>query len=679
MRACGVVAAVRLNYRDELNPEQCRAVETINGPVLIIAGAGSGKTRVITYRIANMLGSGIPQSGILALTFTNKAAREMAERIRALLSKKLPNLIVSTFHAFGVRILREQITRLGYRENFTIYDTADQISLLKETAREIKFSLESIDLFGTLTAFSRIKTGSADWDAHTLPLESLYREYQSHLKLYNALDFDDLIQLPIRVLSEFPEVADGYRERFRYILVDEFQDTSRQQYRLLHLLGAQHANVCVVGDDDQSIYSWRGADYRNLVQFEQDFPQYQEIKLERNYRSSDTILAAANGVIANNTNRKVKNLWTGTAGGSPIELYYPTDERAEAAFISDRIKTLAMREGLKYHDVGVLIRTNSLARTLEEGFLAENIPYRMSGGESFFQRKEIKDMISYLRLCANPDDDISLLRVLNTPRRGIGRKTLEQLQEVAEAQKVSLFSAMHAVVQADDSPVSARARSDLAEFVNLLESYRPRLLSGKRMAETLTALVAEIDYWSYLVSEYQRNDKVAKWKYRNIELFIDILRAYEKDPDNLDAGLFQFLNRITLQLRDDIDQDDDKGKVNLMTIHAAKGLEHEVVFVAGVEDGIIPHARAVEENEANIEEERRLFYVAITRARRKLYLTSCRKRKVMREVIDCSPSPFLEEIPAELLEISDLDVTVEQDEAADYFAMMKARFASSSA
>ncbi len=672
-----MVAAVRLNYQDELNPEQCRAVETINGPVLIIAGAGSGKTRVITYRISNMLAAGVPQSAILALTFTNKAAREMALRVRELVGRKLPSLVVSTFHAFGVRILREQIHRLGYRDNFSIYDTHDQMSLLRETAREIKFSLDNVDLYATLTAFSRIKSGFTVWDDQTLPYQTLYNEYLSHMRLYNALDFDDLIQLPIRILSDFPEAAQEYCRRFQYILVDEFQDTSRQQYRFLHLLGAEHQNVCVVGDDDQSIYSWRGADYQNLMQFEADYPTFQEIKLERNYRSSDTILAAANGVIAHNTNRKGKNLWTGSNGGSPIELYHPEDERAEAAFICERIKTLAIKEKLKYHDIGVLIRTNNLARALEEGFLAEKIPYRMSGGESFFQRREIKDLISYMRLCANPDDDISLLRVMNTPRRGVGRKTLEVLQELARVQSISLFSAMHAAAAAEDSPLSQRVRSDLAEFINLIEGYRTRLLSGRRMAETLTALIAEIDYWAHLVSEHQRNDKVAKWKFRNIELFIDIVRAYETDPDNLDRGLFQFLNRITLQLRDDIEQDDDKGKVNLMTIHAAKGLEHEVVFVAGVENGIIPHARAIEENEANIEEERRLFYVAITRARRKLYLTSCRRRKVMREVIECAPSPFLEEIPAELVQFSEIDVTVEQSEAADYFALMKAKFARS--
>lgn len=672
------MTAVKQHYQKELNPQQIRAVEAINGPVLIIAGAGSGKTRVITYRIAHMLGAGVPQSAILALTFTNKAAREMAERIRALLGKKLPNLIVSTFHAFGVRVLRSHIHRLGYRENFSIYDTSDQLSLLKETAREMKMPLENLDLYGTLTAFSRIKSGSAEWNEDTAQLRPLYDDYQSHMKLYNAVDFDDLIQIPIRILREHPDVLDEYRRRFQYMLVDEFQDTSRQQYDFMHLLGVEHQNVCVVGDDDQSIYSWRGADYKNLVQFENDFPGLCEIKLERNYRSSDTILAAANGVIAHNTNRKSKNLWTGTQGGSPIELAYPEDERAEAAFIAEKIKTLAMREQLKYHDVGVLIRTNNLARTLEEGFLAENIPYRMSGGESFFQRKEIKDMICYLRLCANPDDDVSLLRIMNTPRRGIGRKTLEQLQEYARSAGVSLFSAMHALSAASDSPLAARAQADLAEFTALIDTYRPKLLSGKRMAETVTALVAEIDYWSHLVSEHQKNDKVAKWKFRNIELFIDIMRAYESDPDNLDPGLFAFLNRITLQLRDDIEDDDDRGKINLMTIHAAKGLEHEVVFVAGVEDGVIPHARAIEEDEANIEEERRLFYVAITRAKRKLFLTSCRRRKVMREVIDCSPSPFLEEIPAELITVSEADTTVDQSEAADYFAMMRARFAKSS-
>jgi len=665
-------------HRSELNKEQIEAVETIDGPLLIIAGAGSGKTRVITYRIAYMLSSGIPQKAILALTFTNKAAREMQERVRELTGKKLAGLTISTFHAFGVRVLRSHIHRLGYRENFSIYDVADQHDLLKETAREIGFSLESVDTTKLLALFSRVKTGMMPMAELAIAYQELYREYQSHMKLYNAVDFDDLIALPIKLLESLPDVLVEYRNQFHYVLVDEFQDTSRQQYRFMKLLGHSSGNVCVVGDDDQSIYSWRGADFGNILEFEKDFPGCREIKLERNYRSTDTILAAANGVISHNKNRKGKNLWTGTKGGKPIELYYPEDDRQEGLFIAEKIKTLAMREGLKYHDVGVLVRTNSLFRSLEEAFLAENIPYRTTGGQSFFQRKEIKDIIAYLRLMANPDDDISLLRVLNTPRRGIGKRTLEQITELAVSRGASLHTGIQAALHAADSPLPKKAQADLHAFLDLIEEYRPRFLAKKKLAETLKAFVEDIDYWAYLVAENQKSDKAAKWKYRNIEIFIGIVRDYERDPDNQNSGVFDFLNRISLNSRDDQDAEDPSGKINLMTIHAAKGLEHEVVFLAGVEEHLIPHARAIEDNPDNIEEERRLFYVAITRARQKLFITACRKRRVMREVVESLPSPFLEEIPESLMQVMEMEEPVETDEAVDYFARIKAQFASRS-
>ncbi len=661
-----------------LNPEQHRAVTTIEGPLLIIAGAGSGKTRVITYRIANMLASGIPQSSILALTFTNKAAREMEERVKQQTGKKLTNLTVSTFHAFGVHILKQSITHLGYRENFTIYDTTDQISLIKETAREIKFHLESVEFSKLIHLFSSIKTGRWSWNERTEHYHSLYDEYQIHLKLYNAVDFDDLIQLPIRIFEEFPSVLESYRDRFRHVMVDEFQDTSFNQYRLMKLLADGSRNVCVVGDDDQSIYSWRGADYGNIVQFETDYPELLEIKLEQNYRSTGTILAAANGVISHNKNRKLKQLWTGIAGGKPVEIYFPENEQQEGEFVARMIKNLSQRDGIGYHQVGVLMRTNSLSRPVEESFLGMNLPYRMSGGTSFYERKEIKDVVSYLRVIANPDDDVSLLRVLNTPRRGIGRRSLEQIVAVAERNRTSLYTSIAALCAAADSPLGERNRADLQGFVDLIDRYKPLFRGGKRkMASHLRGLVAEIDYWAYLVAEHQKNDKLAKWKFRNIEYFTQSLEQWEKNPDNVDPNLFAFLNRITLQSRDDLDDEDDRGKVNLMTIHAAKGLEFDIVFVIGVEENLIPHARAIEESEENIEEERRLFYVAITRAKQKLYLTSCRRRKVMREEVESSPSPFIEEIPAELIEVREDEDPVEATEAADYFAELKKRFASS--
>ncbi|HUX13024.1 MAG TPA: UvrD-helicase domain-containing protein [Spirochaetia bacterium] len=666
-----------LNPQDlHLNPEQLQAVNTIEGPLLIIAGAGSGKTRVVTMRIAHMLESGIPQNAILALTFTNKAAREMEHRVRDLTGKKLSNLTVSTFHAFGVHILKDTIHHLGYRENFTIYDTTDQISLIKETAREIKFHLEPAELTKLVNLFSSIKTGRSQWQGVNEHFRSLYDEYQVHLKLYNAVDFDDLIQLPVRIFEEFPEALDGYRARYRYVLVDEFQDTSKNQYRLMKLIADGSRNVCAVGDDDQSIYSWRGANYENIVQFEHDFPGVLEIKLEQNYRSTGTILAAANGVISHNTNRKHKELWTGVETGKPVELFFPENEQAEGEFVARMIKSLAQREQIRYEQIGVLMRTNSLSRTVEEAFLSMNLPYKMSGGTSFFERKEVKDLISYLRVMANPDDDVSLLRILNTPRRGIGRRSLEQIVAVAERRKESLFSAMSAVCHAAVTPLPEKNRTDLVAFLELIEKYQPLFREGKKkLASHLRELVAEIDYWGYLVQEFQKNDKVAKWKFRNIEWFAQSLEDWERDPDNVKPSLYNFLNRITLQSRDDLTEEDDRGKVNLMTIHAAKGLEFDIVFLVGVEEGIIPHARALEESELNVEEERRLFYVAITRAKVKLYLSSCRKRKVMREIIECTPSPFIEEIPPELVEIREDEDPVDSVEADDYFARIRQRFA----
>ena len=662
---------MKSELHSRLNERQTEAVTTIDGPLLIIAGAGSGKTGVITHRVAYMLQQGIPQNSILALTFTNKAAREMETRVKELTSRKLTNLIVSTFHAFGVRVLRHAILRLGYRENFSIYDQGDQLQLIKETARELRLSPDSLELYKIVSLFSSIKTGRKTWDELNDMFRPLYEEYQTHLKLYNAVDFDDLITLPIRLLREYPDLLEEYRSRFRYIMVDEFQDTSMNQYDLMKLLADGSRNICVVGDDDQSIYSWRGANFENIMRFEQDYPELKELKLEQNYRSTDTILAAANGVISHNRNRKTKALWTGSSGGKPIELFLPEDERREGQFIASMIKTLMFKDRIRYHDVGVLVRTNSLTRTLEESFLAENIPYRVSGGESFFQRKEIKDIIAYLRIMANPDDDVSLLRIINTPRRGIGKKTLEQIIETAKRRSCSLFSSIAVLVHADDHPLGDKMKAELSSFLALIEEHRTTAMKPRRIAEAVRSLVSATDYWGYLVIEFQKNDKVAKWKYKNIELFANSIEEWEKDEENFNPGLYNYLNRISLITRDDAEDDDDRGKVNLMTIHSAKGLEYDIVFLAGVEDGIIPHARSLSEAEGNIEEERRLFYVAITRARKKLFITACRKRKVLRETVEAAPSPFLQEIPQDLIVYHEEEGPLSQDQAVDFFASLK--------
>ncbi|MDR3200053.1 MAG: UvrD-helicase domain-containing protein [Spirochaetales bacterium] len=655
----------------ELNDRQREAVTTTGGPLLIIAGAGSGKTGVITHRMAYLLKEGIPQNAILALTFTNKAAREMGERVKTLTGKKLTNLVVSTFHAFGVRILRRTIHRLGYRENFSIYDAEDQVQLLKATAREMRLSPDVLDLSNTLALFSAGKTGRKTWEKVNDMFRPLYEEYQDHLSVYNAVDFDDLIALPVRIFREFPDVLEEYRSRFRYIMVDEYQDTSMIQYELMKLLADGSRNICVVGDDDQSIYSWRGANYENILRFEKDYPELKEIKLEQNYRSTDTILAAANGVISHNKNRKTKELWTGFSGGKPIEIFYPENETKEGAFIARAIKALPVQEGIHYADVGVLVRTNPLFKNFEEAFLAENIPYKVSGGQSFFQRTEIKDVIAYMRVMANPDDDVSLLRIINTPRRGIGKKTVEYIGETAKQKSCSLCSAISLLVHTQDNALSEKMKTELGEFLSLIENHRAIAMKPRRIAEALRSLMSAVDYWSYLVMEFQKNDKVAKWRYKNIELFISSIAGWEKDEENLNPGLYNYLNRISLITRED--EEDGGGKVNLMTIHAAKGLEFDVVFLPAVEENIIPHARALEESEENIEEERRLFYVAITRARKKLFITACKKRKSMHEVRDMSPSPFLQEIPQELI-VYHKEEAITPEKAEDFFAALKAKF-----
>ena len=635
------------SLKKELNPEQYRAVTTTEGAILIIAGAGSGKTRVITFRIAHMLDKGIPQSQILALTFTNKAAKEMADRIKDLTQKKLQNLTVSTFHAFGVKVLRQEITKLGWRENFSIYDETDRVALIKECGRELKFSPEVMDIYTIGNLISNIKTGRKNWETANDMYRPLYELYQEGLKLYNAVDFDDLIVLPIKLFREFPEVLSKYRERYKYIMVDEFQDTSHQQYEMMHLLADQ--NVAVVGDDDQSIYSWRGADYQNIINFEHDF-KVTEIRLEQNYRSTETILEAANGVISHNTNRKDKKLWSGNGGGKPIEVFMPQNETDEADFIAESIRGIAAEEKRKYDEFGVLMRANTQGRVLEEAFLENNIPYTMSGGTSFFERKEIKDVISYLRVIANHDDDINLIRIINTPRRGIGRAAIQMLNDEALLNSCTMWNAMDSLVRRPGSPASDAVKEDLQEFMNLIEAQRQKLLSGHGLSGKVRQLVEDINYRDHLITEFSKNEKAVRFKLMNIESLVNSIDTWEKDPDNDNPSLFNYLNRITLVSQDNSDDESNKGKVNLMTIHASKGLEFPVVFIAGAEEGLIPHARSVAENDGNVEEERRLFYVAITRARDKLFITSCQKRKHMNMINECTPSRFLDEIPQNLIE-----------------------------
>ncbi len=657
-----------------LNPEQAAASRYLDGPLLIIAGAGSGKTRMLTYRIAYMLASGIDESAILALTFTNKAAGEMRTRIEAVLGQSTSRLTATTFHAFGLSILKRYGTLIGYRPNLTIYDQQDAASLLKATLREMGMDPAEIDLYALAQGVSQVKTTGNAPAMGAVNLAAVTEEYNDHLMLYNACDFDDLIMQPLRLFSGFPAVLEYYRNRFRHILVDEFQDTSMQQYEIIRYLSAEHRNICVVGDDDQSIYSWRGADYRNITKFEQDFPECLEIRLEQNYRSTGTILTAANTLIRNNLQRKDKQLWTGNNSQSgTIALHYPGDEHEESDFISEKIRELRFRDQLRYNDFGVLVRTNSLLTQLEQAFLSSGIPYKVSGGMSFFQRKEIKDVISYLRVLLNPDDDMSLLRIMNTPRRGIGRKTLEQFRSYSEQHACSLFSAITAYAHAEDAAISAAVTLKACELIELIEQHRRELRKSRNAAAATEGLLLDIGYRNHIIAEHQSNESLARWKIGNIDLFLSIIRDWERNPDNHDRSIYTFLQNISLSGRNEPDQ--EEGKVNLMTIHAAKGLEFHTVFLAGVEDHIIPHRRAIEESADNLEEERRLFYVAITRAEVNLYITSCLTRNFMRERIETVPSRFIAELPSHLLEQVAEDTVVEADRAKDFFSQLRREMA----
>jgi DNA helicase-2/ATP-dependent DNA helicase PcrA len=663
---------MRSNFFHSLNSEQAKAVSTIEGPILVLAGAGSGKTRVITCRIAWMLARGIPPASILGVTFTNKAAREMAERLRSLCRSRPAGLTLSTFHAFGVRLLKESGGLLGYRPRFSIYDSGDKQALIKELCRELSLPEEPLEIKKIAALFSRLKTGQQGSNGDSEAYRTLYDEYGRRLKLLNAVDFDDLIRLPTRILEEFPEARREVRRRYRYMLVDEFQDTSHLQYRLMRLICGDSRNICVVGDDDQSIYSWRGASIVNIESFEKDFPERLEIKLEQNYRSTRTILQAANGLIARNTGRKSKQLWSAGEEGALIRITTPEDEKQEAEMIAEKIGSLSFRLKIPLREFGVLVRTNVLTRPLEEAFRRENLPYKVSGGTSFFMRKEVKDIIAYLRVLANPDDDVNLLRIINLPRRGLGRKFLEISVELSREKHCSLYTALKALEAAADSPLSPSSASELKDFLALLEDSRAKMLSGRQMAQALGSLVDDINYWGYLLAEH-KNPNLARWKYENVQSLVSSLADYEQDPDVIEPSLFQYLQQITLNSQeDDQDREEDvRGKVNLMTIHAAKGLEFRVVFIAGCEEGLIPHGRTMSENESNLEEERRLFYVALTRAREQLFLSAPRTRRWRGQQRESAPSPFIDELPRENIEFQDEEATVSPEDASGYFRALK--------
>ena len=625
-----------LDLASLLNPEQYKAASQIEGPELIIAGAGSGKTRMITYRIAYMLSKGIDQSEILALTFTNKAAKEMAERVRDTVGKKLERLTTTTFHSFGLGLLKMYIQYLGYRNDFTLYDENDNISLIKNCIVTLGYQLSDYNVHSLRDFFSQYKTGRIPLPDKGSAVREIYDEWLLTQKAYNVVDFDDLIILPIKIFEKKPEILLNVQLRWRYIMVDEFQDTSLLQYKLVSMIASKYRNIAVVGDDDQSIYSWRGANYQNIVNFEKDFPERKEYRLERNYRSSGNILSAANALIIHNKERKDKKLWTESGDGASISIKRHTNGEEEAMWIATEIRKLMRENHYCLNDFGVLVRTNSLMNTIETTFVESQLPVCVSGGSSFFDRKEIRDMLCFLKILVNESDDNSLLRIINTPRRGIGRTTVEKLRRYADDHNTTLHIALEELSSSTDFRESTR--NALQDFVKLIHKWMGMTGRPERLIETI---LADTGYEAMVREEFPDSDKAVAFKMRGIHFLTERMNAYIKEHPG--TTLRDYLRSVSI-IGDD--SKDDELKISLMTMHASKGLEFKIVFLAGIEDHIIPSARALEEDSRNIDEERRLFYVAITRAKEKLFINYAdtrRDREGKEKIV--LPSRFLEEIP----------------------------------
>lgn len=640
-----------------LNPAQKEAVECLEGPLLIMAGAGSGKTRVLTHRIANLLAHGVSPYSILAITFTNKAAAEMRERVERMIGLGSKDIWLSTFHSFCARLLRREIEATGiYQKNFVIYDTSDTQSVIKKCLKEMNLDDKQYTPSGILGAISNAKNqmmgpGAFGQEArlngnfHDQKVAEVYTMYQAKLRANNALDFDDLLLVAVSLLEDNEDIRTKYQQRFRYIMVDEYQDTNGAQYKLTQLLAAGHRNICVVGDADQSIYGWRGADMRNIMNFEKDYPEARTIMLEQNYRSTKKILAAANAVIEHNTNRKPKNLWTENTEGEPITTYLAADERDEARFILDSITKQQTIYNTAYGDIAVLYRTNAQSRVLEEAFMRQRVPYTMVGGLKFYERMEIKDIIAYMRVLSNPFDSESLSRIINVPRRGIGDTSLVKLNLFAAGQQKSLFEVIANPDTLDEIPgLTARTKNPLATFATLLLNLMNKQLTAS-VSELVEAIIDQTGYIEALKADKKKGEENAS-RIENLKEFIGVARDYEK-IDN-EASLMGFLEHIALITDQDRSEESDE-QVTLMTLHSAKGLEFPVVFIAGMEEGIFPHARTLDSAE-ELEEERRTCYVGITRAERKLYLTYASLRTIYGQTRISDPSRFLGEIPEEYKE-----------------------------
>ncbi len=655
---------------DTLNDPQREAVLTTEGPLLVLAGAGSGKTRVLTFRIARLIEQGVYPWQILAITFTNKAAAEMRERLAGLVGGSSRGMWVSTFHSMCVRMLRADADKLGFTQSFTIYDTDDLKRLYKEIMAELDIDPKRYPVNSLMNRISQAKNElivPRDFSVQaTDPVGKVaarvYERLQERLRAANAFDFDDLLVYAYLLLKNHPEVLAAYQDRFRYIMVDEYQDTNHAQYEITMLLAAGHKNIMVVGDDDQSIYSWRGADLRNILEFENDFPEAHTVKLEQNYRSVGNILAAANAVIANNQHRKQKKLFTASGDGEKINVYMATDERDEGRWIAGEIEKKS-REGMSYDDMAVFYRTNAQSRMLEDMLLRAGVPYRIVGGTRFFDRAEIRDVMAYLTLVVNPADDIAAKRVINVPRRGIGKTSVERIEQFAREMDMPFLEAAELLIV--DPDTRAATRKSVAEFVTLIKtarSYEGRL---RRVIETI------VDDSGLIGALQAENTDEARGRVENIKEFLSVVDEFsdmhgdddamydapsgegaEGEPVRVLRGdsLADFIEWV--RLRTDLDtMADDGHAVTLMTVHSSKGLEFDCVFVAGMEESLFPHMNSVGDGAA-VEEERRLAYVAITRARKLLYLTCAQQRQIFGQTSANPTSRFINEIPAELRRVS---------------------------
>ncbi|KAA0964032.1 DNA helicase PcrA [Streptococcus cristatus] len=640
-----------------MNDRQAEAVQTTEGPLLIMAGAGSGKTRVLTHRIAYLIDEKMVNPwNILAITFTNKAAREMKERAAAL-NPATQDCLIATFHSMCVRILRREADHIGYNRNFTIVDPGEQRTLMKRILKNLNLDPKKWNERAILGTISNAKNDLIDevayanlaGDMYTEIVAKCYTAYQKELRQSEAMDFDDLIMLTLRLFDQNPDVLTYYQQRYQYIHVDEYQDTNHAQYQLVKLLASRFKNICVVGDADQSIYGWRGADMQNILDFEKDYPEAKVVLLEENYRSTKTILQAANEVIRNNRNRRPKNLWTQNEDGEEIVYYRANDEQDEALFVARTIDQLG-REGYSHKDFAVLYRTNAQSRTVEEALLKANIPYTMVGGTKFYSRKEIRDVISYLNLIANPSDNISYERVVNEPKRGVGPGTVEKIRNFASSQEISMLDASANIML---SSVKGKAAQAVYDFVNMLLDLRERL-DDFTVTELVEAVLEKTGYTASLAAQSTLESQA---RIENIEEFLSVTKNFDESPDNPadESGLdklSRFLNDLAL-IADTDDGDTESSEVTLMTLHAAKGLEFPVVFLVGMEENVFPLSRA-SEDEDELEEERRLAYVGITRAEKILYLTNANSRMLYGKTNYNHPTRFLREISSDLLDYQGL-------------------------